>query len=77
MSLNHVFLDKIHHAFRFLLKIMDPFRLDGAKADGYLSTTFFLCFVESFGIAVKIGFIKKKILNFFFNCFDIILIYSS
>jgi hypothetical protein len=42
---------------------MDPFRLDGDKADGYLSTTFFLCFVESFGIAVKIGFIKKKLFS--------------
>jgi hypothetical protein len=59
---------------------MDPFRLDGAKADGYLSTTFFLCFVESFGIAVKIGFIKKnyflKIIFFtvFFNCFDMLIL---
>jgi len=52
---------------------MDPFRLDGAKADGYLSTTLFLCFVESFGIAVKLGFIKKKL--FFLMFFLIFLIY--
>jgi hypothetical protein len=40
---------------------MDPFRLDGAKADGYIyiyQPHFFYALERVFGIAVNIGFVK-------------------